>query len=122
MPRRRTLLAATLAAVVAVLFVSLAAGSLVPRDHAGSAATRAAASGATPSNRAAAALPATPAFRTADARPLRFIPRSGPLLVGLGFLAVLAVVVGWLVDGTAWSPRRLALGDRGRPRAPPLLV
>ena len=122
MPRRRTLLAATLAAVVAVLFVGLAAGSLATRVDARRAHPNAAANVVIPSKRADAALPATPALRAADARPLRFIHRSGPLLVGLGLLAVLAVVVGWLVDATGWSPRRLALGDRGRPRAPPLLV
>ena len=99
-----------------------AAGSVAARVDAGRAQPRAAAGVAAPSNRADAALPATPAFRAADARPLRFIHRSGPLLVGLGLLAVVAVVVGWLVDATPWSPRRRALGDRGRPRAPPLLV
>ena len=124
MARRRTLLAATLAVVAAVLFAGLAAGSLGARAAAPASADThvGAATVAAPSNRADALLPATPVFRVADARPLRFIHRSGPLLLGLGFLAILAVVVSWLVDGTAWSPRRLALGDRGRPRAPPLLV
>jgi len=125
MARRRTLLAATVAAalVAAVLFAGLAAGSLAARAATpASADTYGAATVAAPSNRAGAVLPATPVFRVADARPLRFVHRSGPLLLGLGLLAILAVVVSWLVDGTAWSPRRLALGDRGRPRAPPLLV
>jgi hypothetical protein len=118
MARRRILLAA----VVAVLFAGLAAG-LVSRVDAGSAHPGPTAeAAAAPSNRADAARPVTPAFRTADARPLRFSHRWGPLLAGLGLLAVLAVVVGWLVDSPPWSRRRLALGDRGRPRAPPLLV
>jgi len=118
MLRRRPLLAATLLAALAVLFAGLAAGSLVARS------TSATASAGPPSRAGAvdAVLPVAPALRTGNARPLRFVHRAGPLLVGVAVLAAFGLALLWLVDGGPAPSRRLDLGDRGRPRAPPLPI